>query len=73
MGRGSRMKGKNKERNYLRICRESGCMTANYNIEDLDENSVVVPYDADERSGRFKAPSKRGRFENEVNDRGSFE
>lgn len=73
MGGESRMKGKNKGKDYLRICRESGCMIANYNAEDIDENSVIVPYGTDERSGRFKAPQRRAGFESEVNNKGSFD
>ncbi len=46
----------NKYRNekYIKISKDSGCISANYSIHNIDEDIVIVPYETNEVSGSFK-------------------
>ena len=68
-----RMKDIDSKVNYLRICKQSGCMIANYNIEDFDEESFIIPDNREEKSGRFKVSKSAQRYINETNDKENFE
>jgi hypothetical protein len=44
----------------MRVCRESGCFSANYSSNASNEDSIVVLQEANtERSGSFKYSIKR--------------
>lgn len=72
MGGDNIMKEKNGKDNYLRICKESGCMIANYNIENFDEESFIIPNNRDEKSGKFKVSHRGNRYINRSNNKGDF-
>jgi len=72
MGGQNRMKERNSETNYLRICKESGCTIANYNINDFGEESFIIPDSRDEKSGKFKISQRIHRYTNKTNDKEKF-
>lgn len=41
-------------RKYIKICKESGCVSANYDMEKLDEEMTVITYEGNDLSGNFK-------------------
>ncbi|MCT4620836.1 MAG: hypothetical protein N4A62_15785 [Marinisporobacter sp.] len=49
----------NKSKRYLKLYKESGCMSANYQTEKDDE-SIIIPLENNESSGRFKFSRKKG-------------
>ncbi|HOO11500.1 MAG TPA: hypothetical protein PK684_00920 [Bacillota bacterium] len=38
---------------YMKISQKSGCISVDYNLIENDTDSVIVPYDDNERSGLF--------------------
>ncbi len=44
---------------YIKISKHSGCVSANYNIAEEEQESVIVPYDNNETSGRFRFKHRR--------------
>ncbi|MBA1334535.1 MAG: hypothetical protein HPY66_2384 [Firmicutes bacterium] len=45
------------QKKYIKISQKSGCISANYNIIEKDEDSIIVSYENDESSGEFRYPN----------------
>lgn len=42
-----------KYKKYMKICNESGCISANYKNQNIEDGEIIIPYDNNE-SGEFK-------------------
>jgi len=45
---------------YIKVSKYSGCVSANYNIIEEDQESIIIPYQNNETSGRFEFKQRRG-------------
>jgi hypothetical protein len=43
----------NNKRRYVKICKDSGCVSADYSMEKVDEDTMVITYENNELSGSF--------------------
>jgi hypothetical protein len=41
-------------RKYVKVCKESGCISANYSTENEEEEMTVITYENNEMSGSIK-------------------
>lgn len=44
----------NKSPKYIKVCKDSGCVSANYSIYDKDKELLIIPYENNELSGSFE-------------------
>ncbi|MFZ5967845.1 MAG: hypothetical protein ACOYVK_11825 [Bacillota bacterium] len=42
------------DKRYIRIGKESGCISAKYSMTNDDEENIIIPYERNEESGRFR-------------------
>lgn len=50
----------NSSKKYMKIYKDSGCTLANYDTNEYDEGSIIVPFDNNEKSGKFRVIRKKG-------------
>ncbi|QZY56017.1 hypothetical protein [Crassaminicella profunda] len=50
----------NPSKRYLKLYKESGCILANYQTQKDDDESIIIPFENNESSGRFKFSRKKG-------------
>jgi hypothetical protein len=48
----------NPEKRFMKIGNDSGCFLANYRLAEENENSVIIVYRGNDKSGVFKLDTK---------------